>query len=72
MVAGEEKREVERVEPKMTVRVTAYFASKAHPSQVWEFPASYTRSQIERIVLAFAEHNGLHIVDLNGIRFEEL
>lgn len=62
----------ERMEPKMTVRVTAYFASTAHPSQVWEFPASYTRQQIKRIVLAFAEHNGLHIVEVNGIQCEEL
>lgn len=58
--------------PEMTVRVTAYFASKAHPTQVWEFPAGYTRPQIERIVLAFADHNGLHIVDVNGIQYEDL
>jgi hypothetical protein len=56
----------------MTVRVTAYFASKAHPTQVWEFPASYTCPQIECIVLAFAEHNGLHVVDVNGILYKEL
>jgi hypothetical protein len=56
----------------MAVRVTAYFASKAHPSQVWEFPVRYTRPQIERIVLAFAEHNGLHIADVDGIQYKEL
>lgn len=56
----------------MTVRVAAYFASAAHPSQVWEFPASYTRPQIERIVLAFADSNGLHVAEVNGIRYEGL
>ena len=60
------------MEPEMTVRVAAYFASAAHPSQVWEFPASYTRPQIERIVLAFADSNGLHVAEVNGIRYEGL
>lgn len=60
------------MEPKMTVRVTAHFDSRSHPTQMWEFPASYTRPKIERIVLAFAENNGLHIAEENGIDYEEL
>ena len=55
----------------MTVRVTAYFDSRAPSDSVWEFPAA-TRRQIERIVLGFAENRGLHIVEENGIRYEEL
>jgi hypothetical protein len=56
----------------MALRVTAHFDSESHPTQVWEFPASYTRPQIERIVLGFAENRGLRIVEENGIQCEEL
>ena len=56
----------------MALRVTAHFRSESHPTQVWEFPASYTRPQIERIILAFAEHNGLQLAEINGIQYEEL
>jgi hypothetical protein len=60
------------VELEMSVRVTAYFRSTRHPTQAWEFPSSYSRPRIERIVHAFAANHGLELAEVNSVQYVDL